>query len=439
VPADVLSMRSAGLLLALVFVAIAGSARPAAACSCKPSGPACHAFWSTPVVFDGVVRSIGSNGMATLDVRQVWKGKVQARTTIPSGGMCGYSFRVGGRYLVFARQAGSELDVGCTATREWDGSGRDMEFLASLSKPATGGRIFGTVRHSSSFAGSLPEKPDVPVATSVRLTGRTGQRTAVSTRGQFEFSGLAAGAYRLHVDVPPGVAADWNDLSVKIAHDRDCSSEEFVLRDNGRIAGRLAGRAGDPLPERVNLTTAQSFPDFPRDVPVYAAVGVEGLFEVRTLPPGDYLIGVNLKNRFIPTSDSDRWKLDTWLAYSGGGGHPRVFTIRAGERVDLGTWKLPAPARNVTASGFMTWEDGRPAVGVVLRLIENTIRTDSLFLTAEVTTEADGHFSMPLLAGRSYRFTAKYKGKDATLVVAPALAIGTQPPPPVRIVVRRHE
>jgi hypothetical protein len=111
----------------------------------------------------------------------------------------------------------------------------------------------------------------------------------------------------------------------------------------------------------------------------------------------------------------------------------------AGERVDLGPWKLPAPARTVKASGFVTWEDGSPAVGVVLQLIENTTRTQSLFLPHEVVTEADGHFSLPLWADRSYRFTARYKRKDATLIAAPALAVGAQPPPPVRIVVRRQE
>ena len=277
------------------------------------------------------------------------------------------------------------------------------------------------------------------MATSVRLTSATTQRTVVSSGGEFDFSGLAAGSYRLHIDVPQGDVTEPNDRSVKIAHDRDCSSEDFVLIDNGRIAGRLAGRAGDPLPPRVELILADSFPDFRREIPLFAPIQVGGSFEVGELPPGDYVIGVNLKDRPLLGPGPNPWLSDTWLAYAAGSGTPRVFTIKAGERIDLGTWKLPAPARIVSASGVATWEDGTPAPGVALRLIENTTRTDGLFLPTQVTTEADGHFSLSLWADRSYRFTATYKGRVATMVLAPALAIGDQPPPPVRIVVQRPQ
>jgi hypothetical protein len=380
--------------------------------------------------------------MATFDVRHVWKGKVPEHIAVPSGGgaSCRAEFRAGRRYLVFAEENPlfGGLDTSCSATREWDGSGRDVEFLASLSKPATGGRIFGTVRHSTSFAGGLPETSDVPVATSVRLTSRTGQRTVVSTGGEFDFSGLAVGTYRLHIDVPPGDAIKGNDRAVKIGHDRDCSSESLVLTDNGRIAGRLAGRADYPRPPTIELIVAHRFPDFlgldgPRD----ASLESDGSFEFGSLPPGDYVIGVNLKIRPPLGPGPNPWMSDIWLAYASGRGNPRVFSIKAGERVDLGTWKLPAPARTVNASGFATWEDGTPAAGLVLRLIENTTRTDSLFLPTQVTTEADGHFSLPLWADRRYRYTTRYKGEDLTLLGAPVLEIGAQPPPSVRIVLRR--
>jgi len=437
-----LNARRAGLHAALVIVAVLGSARSALACSCMESAAPCRAFWSTPVVFDGVVRSVDSQGMATFDVRHVWKGNVPAGIAIPSGNgaSCRSVFRAGRRYLVFAvkNPRDGELDTSCSATREWDGSGRDVEFLASLSKPATGGRIFGTVEHQTTFGGGLAQPAVVPVATSVRLISPTGQRTVVSTGGEFDFSGLANGTYRVHIDVPRGFTGD-NESSVTIAHARDCSSETFVLDSNGRIAGRMVPGAGNSFPQRVRVMVARAFPDFATPDPLFAAIRPDGSFEVDSLPPGDYVIGVNLKNTPVLGPEPNSWMPDTWLAYASGNGTPRVFTINAGERIDLGTWTLPAPARTVAASGFVTWEDGTPAVGVVLRLFENTRRTESLYLPAEVVTESDGHFSLPLLADRTYRFTARYKGKDATMVMAPALAIGAQPPAPLRIVVRRSK
>ena len=62
---------------------------------------------------------------------------------------CGFDFKPGRRYLVFAskRTLDGRWSVSlCSATREFDGSGDDARFLASLARPPAGGRIFGAVR-----------------------------------------------------------------------------------------------------------------------------------------------------------------------------------------------------------------------------------------------------------------------------------------------------
>ena len=139
-------MQRALILLALVVVAVLGSARVAQACTCVQSGPACQAFWGTPLVFDALASSVDEErGVATLDVRNVWKGTVPDRVVVPSGdgASCVYVFEAGRRYLVFAYHDPSNGRVRvslCSATRGWDGTGNDAEFLASLSRPAAGGR-----------------------------------------------------------------------------------------------------------------------------------------------------------------------------------------------------------------------------------------------------------------------------------------------------------
>lgn len=135
-------------------VALAASlttaASPAAACSCKSSGPACQAYWNTDAVFDATVVRIervprdelvgnevvtGSKHLVTLDVRQTWKGLESGRLQVVTEAQeaaCGFEFKDGVRYLVFARHGRSgELEVSlCSATREFDGTGDAAEFLA---------------------------------------------------------------------------------------------------------------------------------------------------------------------------------------------------------------------------------------------------------------------------------------------------------------------
>ena len=190
---EVLSARRAGILLGLVVVVLLGSARVAQACTCMQSGPACQAFWNTALVFDAVASSVDEErGVATLDVRHVWKGTVPDRVVVPSGdgASCVYVFEPGQRYLVFAYHDPSNGRVrvsACSSTHEWDGKGSDAEFLASLSRPAAGGEIFGTVRHFTRSGGGVPEKDQRPVVTSVHLQTPAGVRTVTSNGGEFRF------------------------------------------------------------------------------------------------------------------------------------------------------------------------------------------------------------------------------------------------------------
>ena len=178
--------------IALCVAVMAAGAPSADACSCISSGPACQAFWTTDVVFDGTVVKIDPTSreetfsdrtfrvtefVVTLQVRQSWKGvegeTVQV-TTSGSGASCGFDFKMDGRYLVFASRGGSDSRPRvslCSFTRAYDGTGESAAFFASLGAAETGGRVFGTIQ---SFARSF--KPTNSSSRSamdleVRLTG----------------------------------------------------------------------------------------------------------------------------------------------------------------------------------------------------------------------------------------------------------------------------
>ena len=209
--------------------------------------------------------------MATLDVRHVWKGTVSDRVVVPSGdgASCVYVFEAGRRYLVFAYHDPSNGRVRvslCSATHEWDGTGSDAEFLASLSRPAAGGDIFGTVRHFTRAGGGVPEKDQRPVVTSVHLQTPAGVRTVTSNGGEYRFDGLTPGAYSLTLDTPPGDIAYPPSARLEIPASRACASQPFSLTDNGRIAGRVVNSKGvPPVGLSVEVVTAGNIP-LPRDL-----------------------------------------------------------------------------------------------------------------------------------------------------------------------------
>jgi len=111
------------LLVVLASVAFTcAAAREASACSCMSSGPACQAYWRADAVFDATVQNIrkatrdedhgtGTSSKLTehlvaLEVRGAFKGVTTTGpleiVTPADGAACGYDFKTGQRYLVFA-------------------------------------------------------------------------------------------------------------------------------------------------------------------------------------------------------------------------------------------------------------------------------------------------------------------------------------------------
>jgi hypothetical protein len=386
-------------------------------------------------VFDAVAGAVDpERGVATLDVRKVWKGTVPDRVAVPSGdgASCVYVFEAGQRYLVFAYRDPSDgrLRVSlCSATTEWDGTGRDAEFLASLSRPARGGEIFGIVEHFTRAGGGVPAKDTIPVVTLVHLLTPDGVRTVTSTGGVYRFDGLTPGAYGLTIDSPDGYSEYAASRRVEIPNPRACSSEPFSFTDNGRIAGRVVNYKGDPPSGlNVDVVTAGNIP-VPRGIhPRTAMVGDDGSFEAGELPPGDYVVGVNLRD--VPNPGVPYARAFHPGASSG------IVTVRAGERIDLGTWQLPGPAATWIVSGVVACEDGRPAERIEIRALDVTGAGEPNDSAGRAVSAADGRFAMALWTGHRYRFVATSTQTELMLVAAPALELGDRPPAPFRIVIR---
>jgi hypothetical protein len=120
--------------------------------------------------------------------------------TAGSGAACGYTFKEGQRYLVYASRNTQtpELVTGiCSRTRSLAEAADDLQFLQTLSAPSDRGRLYGTVTHWERDI-STRQPRDYGAVPNVRVNVR-GVDMVVDTRTD--------DAGRYEVRLPPGTYA----------------------------------------------------------------------------------------------------------------------------------------------------------------------------------------------------------------------------------------
>jgi len=119
------------LILVIVASMLAFETKPAFACSCAPPGPPHEELARATAVFTGKVVGLsklfnvfGSSAdpiKVTFQIYTVWKGPVHQTipiTTSRSGASCGYTFEMGGEYIVYANGTEDSLVVSlCSRTQ----------------------------------------------------------------------------------------------------------------------------------------------------------------------------------------------------------------------------------------------------------------------------------------------------------------------------------
>jgi hypothetical protein len=411
------------------------------------SGPPCQAFWKAEAVFDATVVAIApmeravsgdlphDDTLVTVDVHAGYRGATAGPlqiTTYSDDAGCGYPFKTGKRYLMFARRAADgRLSVSrCSATREFDGTGPAAAFLASLSKAATGGRIFGTVQTSLGSIGGPSQQ--TPLATRVELHGPGGVIKASSTRGQFEFTGLPEGGYRLEVAVPDGYAIYSASREVQIADLRGCAEANFTFNPDGQVRGQLIDASGRPLRRlRVELAGAEAKPHPDYGLSTRSTMTeADGAFVIEGVSPGRYIVGVNLND--LPNQNNPYAR----TVYPGGGQEPHIVELTLGQVVDLGIWTVPPPLRVVPVSGVVVRQDGTPVANVYVGSSDVTGDPVARARGAGGSqTGPDGRFELQLRQGRVYTFIVRDGNGPALRIDAPRIETSSGAPQSIRIVI----
>jgi hypothetical protein len=246
------------------------------ACSCAPSGPPCQNAFQVDVVFAGTVRSgvpLPDDDLPPLrpgEMRIPRTVRVKFDTVVPfrgipgskvtvltagSGPACGYGFKPGERYLVYANSKGAELVTGiCSRTRPLSEAAEDVQFFQALSAPSDRARLYGTVTHWEREVSTEQPRNYGPVPNlRVNVSGM-GQvlDTWTDDAGRYDVK-VPPGKYEVTFLPPPGFSNKYLQHSIELPDARACAVLDFSVRFDGRIAGVLrrpqGGGPGAEIPK----------------------------------------------------------------------------------------------------------------------------------------------------------------------------------------------
>lgn len=375
-------MRRSGLLLtfASLFVVLFSAAR-AEGCTCMMPGPPCQAFGAASAVFVGTVTEVRTRGAKSVQaaraepnwwpvvvkfsVLQPFHGVEGAEVEVATGqggGDCGYRFIKGASYLVYAHggRDGKSLTTGiCTRTQPLPQAAEDLEFLRGLGARGPGVSLDITVtrsRHSvkDGDAKSLGGLSDARLT--IEGAGES-REVRTDSEGRARLTGLKPGAYKIKLALPEGLTTYKEEQEVTVA-DRGCASVHYAVVDDGRISGRVTDAEGRAV-AGVLVTLIEPGDDHESRHARYERTGEDGRYEHKSLPPGRYLLAVNL-NRYPQPDDPSNAYPRTYYPGVAQPSQAEAVSLGAGERVKDRDISLPARRVEGVVSGVVVWDDGRP-------------------------------------------------------------------------------
>lgn len=412
--------------IACLAVSISALSTEAAACSCATPSP-CEAFGNASAVFIGRAIS-GSNklsrknskgevveqetGTVIFSVEQSFKGVGGPHISIQIVPICApIGFIIGERYLLYAYESRGTLTTSsCDRTRAADAeyAKEDLEFLRNLPKEGVGGRLYGQIGLEKGG-----EKPAPLAGITVIAESETHQQfTAVTDeRGHYEFSGLKPGKYQVTPLLPEHHEVYEPEREISVS-DRGCASNNYWAKIDGVVSGRIVDSGGRTAPALLQLVAVgnerQSFLGYAEK---------DGEFEIDELPPGRYLLYVEIVSAYPDTLKKS--KIEPFY-------YPGVFErekakiieLGMGEKQDAYDFTLPEKLKVQTITGVIQYPDGRPAANAAIILSIPDKTTPGIYRTDEdgggrIETDESGRFEIHAFKGNTYQLEAQEEHRVA--------------------------
>ncbi|MCI0665465.1 MAG: hypothetical protein L0220_30770 [Acidobacteria bacterium] len=441
-------------LIILLFTIISVLVPRVEACTCMLTLSGihpCQEYWRVSAVFAGQANEVstipldlgdGSTGYRQKLVRftivEAFRG-VEGSTveilTGMGGGDCGYDFKKGERYFVYAyrNSNNNKLYAGiCGRTMPLSQATSDVEYARAVARGELGGIIFGVVlrytRPSYQDYGNHKGMEGVPIT--IEGNGRK-FNLKTDNQGRFQLNGLLAGTYKVNADLPDNLRPI-HAQEVKV-EERKCAAAEFLTTSLGTIQGKLFDSEGWPL-SKIAITLIPADTDGNekswegREVLSYT--DEQGIYSFNKIPPGKYVIVVNYKGQpgqFEPPFPRTFHPGKSDLAQA------ERFIISEGQDIKAADFRLPPQLIDRTIEGVVLLPDGQPAAGAVVALefIERR------WMEQHKTTDNQGRFSLKCFEGLTYLIHADHGDNQKRMHAEPVEVVVTRETEPVRLVISK--
>lgn len=404
------------------------------ACSCAWNTPA-TAFNDSKAVFigkmvggtekfqekdEGGKRITFEAGNVRFAVEKAFKGDVKGEITIEIASMAGTSCGPYGlvrnvSYVVYAygnKTDKTALYTGvCTRTTsvESKDAKEDLDFLRTLPPPGTGGKLEGRIWYDSKvmWGGAAVAMPDLKVV--VRDSKNNEIVVLTDKNGKFEIEKLKAGTYQVEPEIPENFYIENNFRTVEVT-DRGTATVGFEAYYSGNVSGRVVDKIGNTY----NYIFLHLLSTDGEEKNIYGhSIGENGEFEFEGVPPGNYLMFLELQH--------DDYEKDRNYYYPGtyDQASATVIKVGLGGKVEGIKFTLPREYEVRTIEGQVIWENGKPAAKaeITLRCPTGLASNKSAieFGAKSTETDEDGKFRLEVFAGETYWLDATIQkpiGKD---------------------------
>ena len=319
------------------------------------------------------------------------------------GGDCGYPFKVGESYLVYAyrNSKDKQLYAGiCSRTRPLSQASEDLQYLQSLATSSAEGTIYGVVSKIRRLNGDVSYETDGPIP-GIRLIveGDSGRvESLTNDQGEFRVTGLPPGTYIVRPKVPEGLWLGESEKTVELK-DKGCALVNFNLEADTSLSGKVIEENGGPAAKiMVDLVLRNQLNERYQRDHLYVYSDEEGRFEFRSIPPGEYLLGVRLSRLAKPTFSYPR----TFHPGTEKLAKTQPITISEGQRLKGYNIQLPQKLTTRTFGGVVVWPDGRPVPNAILCFEEVEYAEGSLCYSGDAKVDEDGRFSFTGFEGLRY-------------------------------------
>ena len=356
-------------------------------------------------------------------------------------------FKLGEQYLIytFSPVRPYEPDIKAQRALPLSEASAELVYLRRLQKGEPVAGVSGKILQHTLDVINWKLSPVTPPANvRVLLENAEGLRRETKTdeKNTYRFDNITPGIYKVIISTPPGLYTPVPQPGVDLIR-TPCSQVDFWLQTDGRVSGKVIDADGKPaiyvgvslIPVEL-LPADESLPTSRELHGLGAQADDQGRYEIRGVPPGRYLLGVNLG----PGPPEPGWNLFPRTFYPGTPDRSKAAIIELPESGEKLNQDLQLPPRLVSREieGSVVLSNGQPALCAMVGLIDARFAKDH-WAGAQMRVGDGGRFTLRAVDGYKYAVQAFVqvidKGRTVGYLPAPSVeVVASEKTDPVRLV-----